>query len=87
MGAILAVSRRLCSWYVMNFIPKVLFLLMDVVVVLFFSYLQVIATAESSEQRVAHGSACHDECAKGNILNFVTVQSSVDSAVASQRLI
>ncbi|KAM7340608.1 hypothetical protein ACRRTK_001223 [Alexandromys fortis] len=48
---------------------------------------QVIATAESSEQRVAHGSACHDECAKGNILNFVTVQSSVDSAVASQRLI
>lgn len=90
MEAILAVSRRLCTWYIMNFIPKVLFLLMDYtlyVVVLFFSYLQVISTAEGSEQRVAHGSASGDKCAKGNILNLVTVQSSVDPAATSQRLI
>lgn len=31
--AILAVSRRLCTWYVMNFIPKVLFLLMELHIV------------------------------------------------------
>lgn len=46
-----------------------------------------MSTAEGSEQRVARGSASGDKCAKGNILNLVTVHSSVDPATTSQRLI